>query len=152
MNVQLAQRGGFIPKLIWTGDVQNSTAPLDMFLCCSFLNPTLNGSSLSLLADTQGLCIWMSLKTVIDDFFFSHSFLSTARLNLCGKYKGATWVCSNMLIIKFSWKTNARSRGLWCLYLQHTVSFKMFLSFVVVNNCLTLRCLKILLGVFTLGA
>jgi len=32
LNVQLAQREGLIPKLIWTGDVQNSTAPLDMFL------------------------------------------------------------------------------------------------------------------------
>ncbi len=67
---------------------QHSTSGHVSTLCCSFLNPTLNGSSLSLLADIQGLCTRMSLKTVIDDFFFPHSFLSTARLNLCGKYKG----------------------------------------------------------------
>lgn len=87
-------------------------------------------------------------------FFLILSFqrgLSTANLNLRGKYKGATWVCSNMLIIKFSWKTNAHSRDLWCVHLQHAVSFKLFLCFVVVNNCLTLCCLKTSMGVFTLA-
>lgn len=128
---------------------QHSTSGHVSTLCCSFLNPTLNGSSLTLLADIQVLCTWMSLKNVMAIllfFFLVLSFqrgLSTANLNLQGKYKGA--------IIKFSWKTNTHSRDLWCVHLQHAVSFKLFLSFVVVNNCLTLCCLKTSMGKFTLG-
>jgi len=105
---------------------QHSTSGHVSTFCCSFPNPTLNGSSLSLLAEIQVL-LHMDVTQKCNGYsplvLSFQRWLSTANLNLRGKYKGATSACSNMLIIKFSWKTNAHSRELWCVHLQHAVSF-----------------------------
>lgn len=49
---------------------QRSTSGHVSSLCCSFLNPTLNGSAQSLLADIQGRYTGMSLRNAMAIFSF----------------------------------------------------------------------------------